>query len=141
VFPLLLAAAPVTDWATVARGGDWASFQGLPHGPSEAAALAALGVGTPSVSTRDRLGSLPATRLDAGAAGPPAREQDGRVRREGASTTERVWPAAGLSLTIAESYDSPPAFAPTLVAALLFAPTDLGGFAELGGLQRGGPSR
>ncbi len=64
----------------------------------------------------------------------------GRYRRFGATTTEHVFAARGLAITVAESYDDPPTFEPLVAAVLLFAPTDLRGFVlELGGNDRGGP--
>jgi hypothetical protein len=75
------------------------------------------------------------------ALGPPEREGAGRHLVSGATTTELVWPARGLSLTLAESYEDPPAWPRRLAAALLFPATDLRTFViDLGGNDRGGPS-
>lgn len=75
------------------------------------------------------------------ALGPPEREGAGRHLVSGATTTELVWPARGLSLTIAESYEDPPAWPRRLASALLFPATDLRTFVvDLGGSDRGGPS-
>jgi hypothetical protein len=74
------------------------------------------------------------------ALGEPDRTSAGRYRRFGATTTEHVYAARGLAVTVAESYDDPPTFEPLVAAVLLFAPTDLRGFVlELGGDDRGGP--
>ncbi len=74
------------------------------------------------------------------ALGAADREGAGRYRRVGATTTEHVFAGRGLALTVAESYDDPPSFAPILAAVQLFVPTDLRGFIlELGGDDRGGP--
>ncbi|MCL4226252.1 MAG: hypothetical protein KJZ91_17450 [Myxococcales bacterium] len=73
--------------------------------------------------------------------GAPAREGPGRYLEDGASTTELVFPGRGIAVTVAESYDTPPAFAPRLAAVQLFARTDLRTFVlELGGNDRGGPA-
>jgi hypothetical protein len=73
--------------------------------------------------------------------GPPDREGAGRHLVSGGTTTEYVWPGRGLSLTVVESYEDPPAWPPRLASSLLFGPTDLGGFiVELGGNDRAGPS-
>jgi len=75
-----------------------------------------------------------------GSLGDADRVSHGRFRRFDATTTEHVYAARGLALTIAESYDDPPVFEPFLAAVLLFAPTDMRGFVlELGGNDRGGP--
>ena len=75
------------------------------------------------------------------ALGPPEREGAGRHLVSGATTTELVWPARGLSLTVAESYDDPPAWPRRLASALLFPASDLRTFVvDLGGNDRGGPS-
>lgn len=75
------------------------------------------------------------------ALGPPEREGAGRHLVSGAMTTELVWPARGLSLTLAESYDDPPAWPRRLASALLFPASDLRTFVtDLGGADRGGPS-
>ena len=75
------------------------------------------------------------------ALGPAERERAGRHLVSGATTTELVWPARGLSLTIAESYEDPPAWPRRLASALLFPATDLRTFVvDLGGNDRGGPS-
>jgi len=75
------------------------------------------------------------------ALGPPEREAAGRHLVSGATTTELVWPARGLSLTIAESYDDPPAWPRRLASALLFPASDMRTFVvDLGGNDRGGPS-
>ena len=72
--------------------------------------------------------------------GPPEREGAGRYRRIGATTTEFVYPARGLSVTVAASYHDPPSFEPYLAQVLLFAPTDLRTFVlERGGNDRGWP--
>jgi hypothetical protein len=74
------------------------------------------------------------------ALGAPEREGAGRFRRADATTTEYVYPQRGLALTVAESFDDPPSFAPEVGQVLLFAPTDLRGFVvDLGGNDRGGP--
>ena len=45
------------------------------------------------------------------------------------------------SLTVAESYEDPPAWPRRLASALLFRPTDMRTFVvDLGGNDRGGPS-
>lgn len=99
---------------------------------------------------RDRVVLIEVTeRL--GAAAPAAlrsqlgradREAAGRFLQSGATTTEYVYAGRGLALTVAESYDQPPRFAPRLAAVQLFAATDLRTFAlDLGGSDRGGPSR
>ena len=73
------------------------------------------------------------------ALGKAEREDIGRHRRYGALTTEYVYPQRGLALTVGESYDDPPTFAPFLVSVQLFAPTDLQGFiTSLGGEDLGG---
>jgi len=73
--------------------------------------------------------------------GKPEREGAGRFLTLGGSTTEYVWPSRGLALTVAESYDDPPSFAPRLASAQLFEPTTMRDFViELGGNDRGGPS-
>ena len=80
----------------------------------------------------------PAELLEA--LGAPAREGAGRFRRADATTTEYVYPQRGLAVTVAESYDDPPSFAPEVGQVLLFAPTELREFVtELGGNDRGGP--
>ena len=74
------------------------------------------------------------------ALGPSDREGAGRHRRFGATTTEHVYAGRGLALTVAESYDEPPAFEPFVAAVQLFAAADLRTFVlELGGNDRGGP--
>jgi hypothetical protein len=74
--------------------------------------------------------------------GAADRKAAGRYLQSGATTTEYVFAGHGLALTVAESYDQPPRFAPRLAAVQLFAVTDLRGFLlELGGNDRGGPSR
>jgi hypothetical protein len=73
--------------------------------------------------------------------GAADREGAGRFLQSGATTTEYVYARRGLALTVAESYDQPPSFAPRLAAIQLFAATDLRTFAlDLGGNDRGGPS-
>jgi hypothetical protein len=80
----------------------------------------------------------PAELLEA--LGAPDREGPGRFRRADALTTEYVYAGRGLAITVAESYDDPPSFAPEVGQVLLFAPTDLRGFVvDLGGNDRGGP--
>jgi len=72
--------------------------------------------------------------------GPADRTGDGRWLRIGATTVEHVYPARGLSLTVAESYLEPPAFEPYLAAILLFSPTNMLAFVlDLGGNDRTGP--
>ncbi len=72
--------------------------------------------------------------------GAPAREGAGRLLLAGATTTELVYPARGIAVTVAASYDNPPSFAPRLAAVQLFATTELRTFVlELGGDDRGGP--
>jgi hypothetical protein len=85
-------------------------------------------------------GAAPAAlRAELGAAD---REGAGRFLQSGATTTEYVYAARGLALTVAASYDNPPKFAPRLAAVQLFAPCDLRTFdLELGGKDRAGPSR
>jgi hypothetical protein len=74
------------------------------------------------------------------ALGEPDRTGAGRYRRFGATTTEHVYAARGLALTVAESYDEPRSFEPFLAAVHLFASADLRTFVlELGGNDRGGP--
>jgi hypothetical protein len=74
------------------------------------------------------------------ALGAPERSGAGRYRRFGATTTEHVYPARGLALTVAESYDEPPGFEPFVAAVHLFAASDLRSWVlELGGNDRGGP--
>jgi hypothetical protein len=74
--------------------------------------------------------------------GTADREAAGRFLQSGATTTEYVYAGRGLAITVAESYDQPPKFSPRLAAVQLFAPTDLRTFdLELGGHDRGGPSR
>lgn len=74
------------------------------------------------------------------ALGPAEREGAGRYLRIGATTTEYVYPARGLALTVGRSYDQPPSFEPYLAQVLLFAPTDLRTFIlERGGDDRPGP--
>lgn len=74
--------------------------------------------------------------------GPADREGPGRFLQAGATTTEYVYAGRGLALTVAESYDQPPSFAPRLAAVQLFAVGDLRTFVlELGGNARAGPSR
>lgn len=74
------------------------------------------------------------------ALGPPEREGAGRHLRMGVTTTEYVYAARGLALTVGESYDEPPSFPPRFVLAQLFAPTTMQGFVlELGGIDRVGP--
>jgi hypothetical protein len=76
------------------------------------------------------------------ALGQADREGAGRFLVSGATTTEYVYAGRGLALTIAESYDHPPSFAPRLAAIQLFAASDLRTFVlELGGNDRVGPSR
>jgi hypothetical protein len=71
--------------------------------------------------------------------GLPERESLGRHRRYGAFTTEYVYPTRGLGMTVAESYDDPPAFAPSVITVQLFPPTDLDRFiSSLGGDDPGG---
>ncbi len=73
--------------------------------------------------------------------GPPAREGAGRHLVSGATTTELVWPARGLTLTVAESYEAPPAWPRRLASVLLFPASDLRTFVvDLGGNDRGGPA-
>ena len=80
-----------------------------------------------------------ALRAELGAAD---REGPGRFLQSGATTTEYVYAARGIVLTVAESYDNPPKFAPRLAAVQLFAAGDLRTFdLELGGKDRAGPSR
>ncbi len=75
------------------------------------------------------------------ALGTPEREGAGRHLVSGATTTELVWPGRGLSLTVADSYEDPPAWPRRLASALLFPATDLRTFVlDLGGNDRGGPS-
>jgi hypothetical protein len=72
--------------------------------------------------------------------GDAERTSPGRQRRYGAMTTEYAYPARGLTLTVAESYDEPPAFAPSLAAVLLFRATDLVDYeTRLGGLDHALP--
>jgi len=74
--------------------------------------------------------------------GTAEREGAGRFLQAGATTTEYVYAGRGIALTVAESYDHPPTFAPRLAAVQLFAPGDLRTFdLELGGRDRAGPSR
>ncbi len=74
------------------------------------------------------------------ALGAPDREGAGRHLRSGATTTERVYAARGLALTVAESYDQPPGFAPFAATVQLFAPGTLRDFVlELGGDDQPGP--
>jgi hypothetical protein len=71
--------------------------------------------------------------------GAADREGAGRFLQSGATTTEYVYARRGLALTVAESYDQPPSFAPRLAAIQLFAATDLRTFAlDLGGNDRDG---
>lgn len=87
------------------------------------------------------LGSAPPTELLA-ALGAADREGAGRFLQSGATTTEHVFAGRGLAVTVAASYDTPPAFASRLAAVQLFAVTDLRTFVlELGGNDRGGPVR
>jgi hypothetical protein len=69
-------------------------------------------------------------------------EGAGRFLQSGATTTAYVYAGRGLALTVAESYDQPPSFAPRLAAIQLFATTDLRTFVlELGGNDTTGPAR
>lgn len=69
--------------------------------------------------------------------GPADRVAPGRSIVLGAMTTEYVYLSRGIALTIAESYDDPPSFAPRIARVQLFAPTDLQGFlVRLGGGDR-----
>ncbi|MBO9343572.1 MAG: hypothetical protein J7454_16560 [Roseiflexus sp.] len=73
--------------------------------------------------------------------GPADRVAPGRAIVFGAMTTEYVYLSRGIALTIAESYDDPPSFAPRIARVQLFAPTDLQGFLVRfgGGDQHYGP--
>lgn len=72
--------------------------------------------------------------------GAPARDGAGRFLQAGATTTELVYPARGIAITVAASYDTPPSFPPRLAAVQLFAATELRTFVlELGGNDRAGP--
>lgn len=69
--------------------------------------------------------------------GPADRVGPGRTIVFGAMATEHVYLGRGVALTVAESYDDPPSFAPRIARAQLFAPTDLQGFlVRLGGGDR-----
>jgi hypothetical protein len=93
------------------------------------------------VEVTGKLGAAPPAELRA-QLGRPDREGAGRFLQSGATTTEYVYAARGLALTVAESYDHPPSFSPRLAAIQLFASTDLRTFdLELGGNDRTGPSR
>jgi hypothetical protein len=146
--------AQMTDAWRAARSGQWARWPGLPAEVSAAAVMAELAGIAPPAAVASQLGRSAVDRYDtprlrvwaatgvailvewidppcAGAVselldalGPPDRE------------------AAGRHLTIAESYDQPPSFAPRLAAVQLFAATDLRTFViELGGNDTTGPSR
>jgi hypothetical protein len=154
------------SWRTTVREGRWSEWRGLPPQLPESA----LGV-TPLARTsallsrhRRELITFAGGRywLDRGTVvlyelvdppsdlaatalletlGPPAHERDGRHLRDGATTTEYVYPDRGLAVTVARSYDDPPSFEPRLAQVLLFAPTDMRTFIlELGGNDRPGPS-
>lgn len=74
--------------------------------------------------------------------GRPDRQGPGRLLITGASTTEFVFAAKGLALTVAESNLTPPASAPRVASILLFTKTDLHTFIlERGGNDRAGPKR
>jgi hypothetical protein len=93
------------------------------------------------VEVTGQLGSASPAALRA-ELGAPDREGAGRFLQSGATTTEYVYASRGIALTVAESYDNPPKFAPRLAAVRLFAPGDLRAFdLELGGKDRAGPSR
>jgi hypothetical protein len=157
------------SWGEVAREGRWTEWTGLPSPLPVSALHDELEPGTgPRSSTllgrrRRDVVTTPTGRywqngndvelvelidpphdrpvdelLDA--LGPPEREGAGRHLRIGATTTEYVYPARGLALTVGRSYDQPPSFEPYLAQALLFAPTDLRTFVlERGGDDRPGP--
>jgi hypothetical protein len=157
------------SWGELARAGHWTEWPGLPEALTARALDEELDLGTgPRTSTllgrrrRDVVKTAkgrywldgnevvlvelvdPATDrpvnelLDA--LGPPEREGAGRHLRIGASTTEYVYPARGLAVTVGRSYDKPPSFDPYLAQVMLFAPTDLRTFIlERGGDDRVGP--
>lgn len=150
--------------AAIARAGRWASWPGLPAGLTVAEVLAELGGAAVPAPVASSLGRRSCERFDApplrvwadGAAvvlvewldppsatsveellaalGPPDRDGPGRHLRDGAVTTERVHAARGLAVTVAESYDDPPSFAPSVATVQVFAPCTLRDFVlELGG--------
>jgi len=156
-------------WAA-ARSGRWADWPGLSSGLSVAAVVVELAGTAAPVALASRLGRRPVDRYDAaplhvwadgpvvvliewvdppcaGAVaellanlGPPEREAAGRYLRAGATTTEYVYPARGLALTVAASYDQPARFAPYLATVQLFPPGSLRDFVlELGGSDQPGP--
>jgi hypothetical protein len=99
------------------------------------------GVGAASIVQVVAPASRPDLEAALAALGRPEREGAGRHLVSGAMTTELVWPARGLSLTLAESYDDPPAWPRRLASALLFPASDLRTFVtDLGGNDRGGPA-
>jgi hypothetical protein len=157
------------SWGAIARAGRWTEWPGLPQPLDEATLTGELqlapGARTPTMLGRRRREVVssgaarywvdgddvvlvelvdPASELEPdellAALGAPEREGAGRYRRIGVTTTEYVYPARGLALTVARSYDTPPGFAPFLAQALLFPPSDLRTFVlERGGDDRGGP--
>ncbi len=148
----------------IARAGRWASWPGLPSGLTVAQVLADLAGAVAPAPVPTMLGRRPRDRFDEAplrvwtdgsrvvlvewidppsatpvpellaALGPADREAAGRHLRSGATTTERVYAARGLAVTVAESYDRPPSFAPVVATVQLFAPGTLRDFVlELGG--------
>jgi hypothetical protein len=154
-------------WAEAARAGRWTEWPGLPSPLSEDTLARELGLGA-GARTDTMLGRRNRVLVDTGSArywldgadvvlvelidppselppaelltalGEPEREGAGRYRKLGASTTEHVFPARGLAVTEARSYDA--SFDPYVAQVLLFAPTDMAGFIlERGGNDRGYP--
>jgi hypothetical protein len=154
-------------WAEAARAGRWTDWPGLPSPLSEDTLARELGLGA-GARTDTMLGRRTRVVVEAGnarywlegndvilvelveppselpvgellgALGEPEREGAGRYRKLGASTTEHVYPARGLAVTEARSYDG--TFEPYVAQVLLFAPTDMAGFVlERGGNDRGYP--
>jgi hypothetical protein len=153
-------------WGDVVRSGCWTEWPGLPPRLTEPELLAALDFPDATRGSA-RLGRQRLERVEAGedrywledetvklvelvdppselpalellaALGPAERETSGRHMRFDASTVEHVYPARGLSVTVAHGFDTPEAF---IAQVLLFAPTDLTRFVtELGGNDRPGP--
>ena len=158
------------DAVVIARAGQWARWSGLPTGLPITAVLYDLVRAGPPPAVESRLGRRPLDRYDAGPLhvwaehtaavlvewldppcatsvaellaelGAPDREAAGRHLRAGATTTEYVYAARGLAITVAASYDQPPSFAPTLATVQLFATATLRDFVlELGGNDTSAP--